>query len=71
MFIVRGFNEESEYTLTAKEVQDLEEARTKTHLARTKLANDDDTEDMGLIDFIKIVIAFVKDIIVNKRWRKW
>jgi cytochrome o ubiquinol oxidase subunit 1 len=71
VFIVRGFNEEPEYTLTAKEVQDLEEARTKKHLERTKLANDDDSEDMGLIDFIKIVIAFVKDIIVNKRWRKW
>ena len=71
VFIVRGFNEEPEYTFTAKEVQDLEETRTKKHLERTKLANDDDTEDMGLIDFIKIVIAFVKDIIVNKRWRKW
>ena len=59
------------FAITAKEIQDLEEARTKKHLERTKLANEDDTEDMGLIDFIKIVILFVKDIIVNKRWRKW
>lgn len=71
VFIVRAFNEEPEYTLTAAEVQKLEEVRQKKDraLAREKYNGSD--EDMTLWEFVKIVVAFGLNIVRTKGWRKW
>ncbi|HSX32602.1 MAG TPA: cbb3-type cytochrome c oxidase subunit I [Candidatus Saccharimonadales bacterium] len=65
--IRRTFNEDNEYTLTAAEVQKIEEDRIKA----TAKHPPTDGEDMGLWEFIKIVIAWALDIMRNKRWRTW
>jgi cytochrome o ubiquinol oxidase subunit 1 len=69
VFIVRGFDEHPEYTLKAEEVKKMEEAR----LAKIPVANPakDNEEDMGLWQFIKIVLTFFVDTIKTKRWRTW
>lgn len=69
VLVVRSFDEHSEYTITAEEVQKLEEARHKKTLAFDSAKADE--EDMGLVEFIKIVLKFVLDVIRNKRWRTW
>ncbi|MBA3758042.1 cbb3-type cytochrome c oxidase subunit I [Candidatus Saccharibacteria bacterium] len=72
VFVVRGFNEHPEYTITAAEVQQLEETRARKDLAVSRPEKHDDTdEDMGLWQLIGIVFGFAKDVIRNKRWRKW
>ncbi len=71
VFVMRTFNDETEYTLTAAEVQKLEEDRIKKTETFNHKASDDDFEEMGLRDLIKVVYAFVIDVIRNKRWRKW
>ena len=70
-FIRRAFKEDSEYTITAAEVQKLEEKRIKKSLADDKLKTDDSEEEMGVIELVKLIINFVLDIIKNKSWRKW
>jgi cytochrome o ubiquinol oxidase subunit 1 len=69
---VRSFNEHSEYTITAEEVEKLEEAR-QAKVSAVSAANPakHDEEDMGLGQFVKIVVKFFLDIIRNKRWRTW
>jgi cytochrome o ubiquinol oxidase subunit 1 len=71
-FIIRAFNEHSEYVLPASEVRELEEARIKktSHEQPGRLDNDDD-EDMGLRELIMTIFAFVVDVIKKKRWRTW
>lgn len=69
--IVRTFNEESEYTLTAKEVQAMEEARLRKLKAEKDKHYSGPDEDMGLIDFIKYVISWAIDVLKNRRWRTW
>ena len=71
VFIIRAFNEESEYTLTAAEVQKLEEARIRKAKAVVPGKYDNNDEDMGLRELICIVLAFAKDVLKNKRWQKW
>lgn len=68
-FVVRAYNEHSEYTLTAEEVQEMEETRLKKVPAASSKQTDED--DMGLWELVSIVLAFVKDVLRNKRWRKW
>lgn len=72
VFIIRGFDEHSEYTLPAAEVQRIEEERAVKHhhaVAQGKhVANE---EDMSIGELIRIIINFALDIIRNKRWRKW
>ncbi|HSX29062.1 MAG TPA: cbb3-type cytochrome c oxidase subunit I [Candidatus Saccharimonadales bacterium] len=63
--IVRTFAEDTEYTLTAAEVEKLEASRTKKH---APTASDDD-DDMGLWDFIKTVVTWAFDVVRNRRWR--
>ncbi|MES2971782.1 MAG: cbb3-type cytochrome c oxidase subunit I [Patescibacteria group bacterium] len=68
VFIVRAFNEHGEYTLTAAEVQQLEEARIKK---TQDASNGDDTgEDMGVWELIGVVFAYVSDLIRNKTARR-
>ena len=69
--IVRTFNEETEYTLTADEVEKLENARIKRALAAHAGKDVDSAEDMGLLEFVQVVVKWVLDIIKNKRWRTW
>lgn len=71
VFIVRGFNEESEYTISAAEVQKLEETRLEKNKIVTPASNNQTDEDMGLWELIRLVYAFVLDVIKNKRWLKW
>jgi cytochrome o ubiquinol oxidase subunit 1 len=71
VFIVRGFNEESEYTITAAEVKKLEEARVKKISAEVPNKYDDTGVDMGLQDLIRVVYIFALELIKTKRWRKW
>lgn len=69
--ITRTFNEDTEFTIPAAEVEELEDARAKKTLAAKHSKDTDSGEDMGLIEFIKIVIKWALDIVKNKRWRKW
>lgn len=69
VFVVRGFNDDSEYTLTADEVRKLEEERARK--ASAVRPADEDEEDMGLIEFIRTVLKFGLDIVRNKKWRTW
>jgi cytochrome o ubiquinol oxidase subunit 1 len=64
--IARTFNEDTEYTLTAAEVEKIEESRQKTVAPGST-----DGEDMGLWEFIKVVLAWAWDVVRNKRWRSW
>lgn len=70
-FITRTFNEDVEYTLPAAKVEKLEEARIKKTSGTSHGKNDEMDEDMGLGQFIKIVLGFFIDVIRNKRWRTW
>ncbi len=67
--IMRTFNEHTEYTLTAAEVRELEEARARKDLAAGPTRGNETVEDMGLGELIRVVLAFALDIIRNKRWR--
>jgi cytochrome o ubiquinol oxidase subunit 1 len=65
--IIRTFNDDTEYTLTAAEVQKIEETRKKQD--RSKAAEVEDGEDMTLWEFIRLVVAWGLDVIRNRRWR--
>jgi cytochrome o ubiquinol oxidase subunit I len=70
--IVRAFKENTEYTLTAAEVQEHEEARIKKlEAARTDQQGTDKNEDMGLLEFIKFVVLWAWDVVRNQRWKQW
>ena len=71
VFVIRGFNEHSEYTITAAEVQHLEEARERKTLAASPTKDIDTDEDMGFVELVKIVLTFFLDVIRKKRWRTW
>jgi len=61
--ILRTFNEDIEYTLTAAEVQKIEESRKKNTPAKAP----QDGEDMGLWEFVKTVVSWALGIIRNRR----
>jgi cytochrome o ubiquinol oxidase subunit 1 len=68
--ITRTFNEDVEYTVPAAEAQKLEETHIKKiNLVKKSSSNIDD--EMGLLEFVKIVINWVLGIIRNKKWRTW
>ncbi len=66
VFVARTFNDETEYTITAAEVQKLEEARIKKtkELDRDHVAGTG--EDMSLTELIKVVLAFGLGLIRKK-----
>ena len=71
-FVIRAFNEHTEYTLSAGEVQQLEEARIKTVPATSSDKAVDTDEDMSLWELIRFVLAFALDVLQNKTARrKW
>jgi cytochrome o ubiquinol oxidase subunit 1 len=67
-FIIRGFNENSEYTLAAAEVQHIEEFRLKSVSSAGPIKTYNKDEDMGLLDLVKFIYGFTLDFIRNKRW---
>lgn len=64
VFIIRGFNEHSEYILTAAEVRKLDEARLKK--VQTTSGGDDTDEDMSLWELIGVVFVFARNVIRKK-----
>jgi cytochrome o ubiquinol oxidase subunit 1 len=70
VFVRRGFDEHSEYTLPAEKVQEFEEARIKKETSDLNTKNHAD-EDMGIVELIKVILQFIIGIIRNKRWRTW
>jgi cytochrome o ubiquinol oxidase subunit I len=77
VFVVRGFDEHPEYTLKAAEVKRMEaerKAKDEAAMAKKRGPNDhlhiESDHDMGLWEFIKIVLGFAWDVIRNKRWQK-
>ena len=64
--IIRTFDQNIEYTLPAAKVAEIEAVGQKK--ARTPMS--DPAEDVGLWDFIRIVITFGLNIFRKKLWRK-
>ncbi|MDQ3123500.1 MAG: cbb3-type cytochrome c oxidase subunit I [bacterium] len=62
--IAKTFNEDSEYTIPAEEVEKMEAARG-AHKVRTLHKEDD--EEMGLIEFIKVLLKWVLGLVRGKR----
>lgn len=67
----RTFNEHTEYTIKASEVERLERERENEMETARKQQYAGKDEDMGLIEFIRTVYAWALDTIRNKRWRTW
>lgn len=62
-FIARTFNDKIEYTLTAAEIEKVEEDRAKADRAMKPEAG----EEMSLWQFIKIVVAWALGLVGLKR----
>lgn len=72
VFIVRTFNEHTEYVLTAGEVQQLEKARRKSDtLEHARKPREDSEEDMSVTELVKVSLAFGLSVVRDKKWRKW
>ncbi len=67
--IARTFDEDTEYTLTASEVEKLETARKKKVQKEREAMGTATGKDMGLMEFIKIVVKWLLNVIRNKQWR--
>jgi hypothetical protein len=59
--IARTFNEDSEYTIPAEEVERMENARAAK--APTPKPISDDEEDMGLIEFVSTVVTWALGLV--------
>lgn len=66
--ITRTFNEDVEYTIPAKEVEKMETARAK-QLDTQKWKHMSTEDDMGLREFIRIVIQWAFGLVRSKIWR--
>jgi cytochrome o ubiquinol oxidase subunit 1 len=64
--IARTFNEDSEYTIPAKVVEEMEKVQADKVRALQKSA-DKDEEDMGLIDFVRTVLVWAWGLAKGKR----
>ena len=67
--IVRTFNDETEYTITAAEVQKMEEARMAKVQALHPTKDTGPEEDMGLIEFVKVVVIWAWNVVRTRQWR--
>ena len=65
VFIAKGFNEDSEYTIPASEVAALE-AVSAREMRDTKKYAPEDEEDMGLIEFVKTAPRWLFGLMRNK-----
>lgn len=66
VMVMRLFDEHTEYTITAEEVEKMEEVQARKNRAIEKTRNPDE-EDMGIIEFVKIVLAWAFGLIRRKR----
>lgn len=57
VMVVRLFDEHTEYTIPAEEVEKMEEARIKSDKALVRKRSDDE-EDMGIIELVKTILAW-------------
>jgi len=69
VWVGRMFDEDIEYTIPAAEVQEMEEAREKENRAieAKRRETPADEDDMGLIDFVKIVTTWGFGLVRGKR----
>ena len=65
VFVKKGFDENSEYTLPAAEVATIE-AKREASLKEAALYASDDAEDMGLIEFVKTAPGWLFGLMRNK-----
>ncbi len=66
--VTRTFNEDVEYTIPAEDIDKIESARTK-QLDAQKWKYMSTNDDMGLREFIRIVIQWALGLIRSKIWR--
>lgn len=67
--IARTFNDDTEYVITAAEVEKMEETRmAKVRALRAEKDTGPD-EDMGLLEFIKLVLTWALNVVRTRRWR--
>lgn len=73
--VIRTFNDDTEYAITAAEIEKYEAARHKKDAAAAarsaKAARAEPDEDMGLWEFVKLVTKWALDVLKNKRWKSW
>ena len=69
-FVIRGFNEDSEYTLPAQKIQQLEEARAHKNSAHHTVINNDSHYDMSIWELVAYLYKFAIDFVKNRRWRR-
>jgi cytochrome o ubiquinol oxidase subunit 1 len=67
-FIARTFNDDVEYTIPAAKVKQLEEDRKANTPTPVKY---DERDDMGLWEFIRIVLQWAKDVIRTRKLKTW
>lgn len=61
--IARAFNDDSEYTITAAEVEEMERAQAAKASKLKKHTSEDFDEDMGLIEFIKVALKWALGLV--------
>lgn len=66
VLIARAFNDDSEYTIPAAVVEKMEEHQAE-RVRTIRSTQRDDEEDMGLIEFIRILITWAWGIVRRKR----
>lgn len=72
VFVVRGFDEHTEYTLTAAEVQTLEEQRISKTLASKPSSHIDNDDDMSIWEFITVIYRFILRVLKRREAKhKW
>jgi cytochrome o ubiquinol oxidase subunit 1 len=67
--IIRTFDENTEYTLSAAEVEKLEDGRKKKDQLADAGGDADTGEDMGLREFVIVVVKWIRDGVRSGRWR--
>jgi cytochrome o ubiquinol oxidase subunit 1 len=67
--VARGYNDHTEYILTALEVRELETRRIAKERAAGPVTDNRISHDMGLRELIGVVLTFAVSIIRYKRWR--
>jgi cytochrome o ubiquinol oxidase subunit I len=67
--IIRTFDDELEYILKAEDVKKIELPEQKQ--TQANVGEFDHSEDMGVWDLVKIISVFARDVITQKKWRKW
>jgi cytochrome o ubiquinol oxidase subunit 1 len=66
----KAFDENSEYTIPATEVKKMEEDRLKHVPKASPAAVADESQDMGVWELVRFVVAFVLDFVRGRKWRK-